>query len=206
MNAHTRHSGSGREPASASTMAWLIADVTAARRSSLYWPSGRWQTKRLGGVCAGWPPIYISRASTSSTGPSRLRQAPATAPRQRRAGGGDGDLEDLVLAVPDRSETFDVASVTRQDSSRTLVAYYRGLGEGEHLWRRPTSWPCEPHLTADAPPAARVARPDAGHRRQATQVGLQCPRSHRERSSGKSTVHSASPTLTPVAPWPNGGG
>lgn len=53
VKTHTRHLGSGQEPSSASTTAWVIAAVTAARRLSLYWPSGTWQTKRSCGACAG---------------------------------------------------------------------------------------------------------------------------------------------------------
>src|SRR5258708_9047170 len=49
----TRSSGCGQEPSSASTTAWVIAAVTAARRSSLYRPSGTCQTKRQRGCFAG---------------------------------------------------------------------------------------------------------------------------------------------------------
>src|SRR5262249_59405698 len=53
-------SGLGQAPRSASATASVIPAVTAARRSSLYWPSGTWHMKRYRGDFGGAPATYTS--------------------------------------------------------------------------------------------------------------------------------------------------
>src|SRR5262245_62927192 len=60
VKTHTRSSGLGQAPRSASATASVIPAVTAARRSSLYWPSGTWHMKRYRGDFGGAPATYTS--------------------------------------------------------------------------------------------------------------------------------------------------